>query len=71
VIGVWRQCRTSITTPAYWHTFVPLQLLELQTDPAQHWLVLAPQATQRLVPVWQTKGSPQNPPEPRFGAQQG
>jgi hypothetical protein len=50
---------------------VALQAVVLQTDPAQHWLVVAPHATQRLVPVWQTNGSPQNPPAPRLGAQHG
>jgi hypothetical protein len=50
---------------------VPLQADELQTEPAQHWLVAAPQVTQRFVPVWQTKGSPQNRPFPRFGGQHG
>jgi hypothetical protein len=50
---------------------VALQLLALQTEPAQHWFVLAPHATQRLVPVWQTNGSPQNAPLPRLGGQHG
>jgi hypothetical protein len=49
----------------------PLHADALQTDPAQHALVDAPHATQRLVPVWQTNGSPQKPPDPRLGAQHG
>jgi hypothetical protein len=38
---------------------VPLHAFVLHVEPAQHWLPLAPHATQRFVPVWQTKGSPQ------------
>jgi hypothetical protein len=38
---------------------VALQAVIVQTDPAQHALVVAPQATQRFVPDWHTKGSPQ------------
>jgi hypothetical protein len=50
---------------------VPLQAVVAQTEPAQHALPVAPQATQRFVPVWQTNGSPHAPPLPRFGGQQG
>jgi hypothetical protein len=55
----------------YWQTFVPPHAVDEQTDPAQHWLPVAPQTTQRFVPVSHTNGSPQNAPVPRFGGQQG
>ena len=55
----------------HWQTLVAPHAVVVQTDPAQHALLVAPQATQRFVPVWQTKGSPQYPPLPRFGGQQG
>jgi hypothetical protein len=50
---------------------VPLQFVEEQTEPAQHAFPVAPHATHLLVPLWQTNGSPQNPPDPRFGVQHG
>src|SRR3954453_20034558 len=56
---------------AYWQMLVPLQVAVLQEEPAQHVLPLAPQTMHRLVAGWKTNGSPQYPPEPRFGAQQG
>jgi hypothetical protein len=55
----------------YWHTFVPPHAVVAQTDPPQQALPVAPHATQRFVPVSQTNGSPQTPPVPRFGGQQG